>query len=187
MYYKLSADMGGAMNVYVKSANNTDCDLCAGELLDADDDDIELPFEFEMKVRRSADGKRTQPRMYAYFPGRELMRKELVKALEDTGVDNLQTFPARITEEGAPGAIEDYLAVNVIGLVASANQKKSRSVPLATGQYFEHLVIDPKRAGKLLLFRLAESLVDVIVHEKVADALTKQEFEGLQLIKLEQG
>jgi hypothetical protein len=185
MYYKLDADLGGAMNVYVKGTNNLDCDLTEGRLIDPREEELELPFQFTMKVRHPG-GVRDEPRMYAYFPGTELMSRDLLDALRTAGVDNLQTFPALITEEGRPGGIENYEVVNVLGLVSCADAGRSVAVPLATASYFDKLVIDPARTRDLLLFRLAESMMDILVHERVAKQIIPRQFLGLQLIEVEE-
>lgn len=46
---------------------------------------------------------------------------------------------------------------------------------------FTRLTIDPGRAQGLLMFRLAESLIDVIVHEKVARAIAAGQFSAVAL------
>lgn len=43
------------------------------------------------------------------------------------------------------------------------------------------LTVDPGRAKGLLMFRLAESLIDVIVHGKVARAIAAGQFHAVAL------
>jgi hypothetical protein len=186
MYYKLDTDLApDVMNTYVRALNNRSALLDDGALIDVDAEEIELPFKYTMKVRRNEDGTRQELRMAVYYPGKELMQKELVDVLRRTGIDNLQTFPARIQEDESDLVVDDYLVVNVIGLVACADQEESESMPFVNGEYFTKLVIDPARIGELRMFRLAESQMDVIVHEDVAIAIAERRFPGLLLIPVE--
>lgn len=186
MHYKLYTDRSpDVMNTYVRPVNNEDAPLDDGGVIDVAAEEMELPFEYTMSVERNEDGTRQDLRMAVYYPGKELMHKELVDVLYGAGVDNLQTFPARIREEESDLVVDDYLVVNVIGLVACADGEKSESMPFVDGEYYTKLVIDPARTGELLMFRLAESRMDVIVHEDVATAIMEKQFPGLLLIPVE--
>jgi hypothetical protein len=48
-------------------------------------------------------------------------------------------------------------------------------------KYFEKLVLDETRARGLLMFRLAESLIDVIVAESIAQSLRDGRFVDVTL------
>jgi hypothetical protein len=146
--------------------------MILGESYSADDD--ELPFEFSF---RETPGKP----LYAYYSGKCLMSKKLVETIQSAGVDNIQAFPATLTEQETGAVRDDYCVVNIIGLVASADLATSESIPLGGGQVFTSLSVDPDRAKGLLMFRLAESLIDVIVHEKVANAIEAGQFRGVLL------
>jgi hypothetical protein len=186
MYYKLSTDLTpDAMNVYVRPVNNEDAPLDDGEVIDVAEEEIVLPFEYTMSVEQDENGTPQELRMAIYYPGIELMRQDLLEVLHGAGVDNLQTFPAVIREEGNDRVIESYQVVNVVGLVACADGEASESMPFANGEYFTKLVIDPTRTGGLPMFRLAESQMDVIVHQHVADAIAEKQFPGLQLVPVE--
>ena len=186
MYYKISGDEGGEPNVYIKAINNTSARIKNGDLITNPSERRihELPFRFEMKVRRNEDETRQEPRMSAYYYAAELMHKKLVQALQTEGVDNLQLFPAVIVELGSDIVIEDYVIVNVVGLVACAAISDSDSMPFADGLFFHNLVIDPNKTHGLLMFRLAESKLDVLVHERVAKKLMAQNFPYLVLTPL---
>lgn len=134
----------------------------------------ELPAQFSYS---SASGKP----LAAYYSGRCLMLRTLVEALEGAGVDNLQVFPAVLTEKTTGEAREDYCVVNVLGKVAAADMKQSQAISLGGGHVFTRLTVDPGKARGLLMFRLAESLVDVIVHERVAQAVAAGQFRGVLL------
>jgi hypothetical protein len=188
VYYKISGDTGGEPNVYMQALNNTSARIKSGEFIAnlKERRIYELPFRFEMQVQRNADGSRQEPRLSAYYYARELMQKKLVEVLQSAGVDNLQVFPAVITEEGRDTRIEDYVVVNVVGLVACAAVGASDSMPFAGGLFFNDLVIDPTKTGSLLMFRLAESKMDVLVHERVVKKLQEHQFPFLVLTPLKE-
>jgi len=93
-----------------------------------------------------------------------LMTRRLVTALQSAGIDTLQTFATKlVAPEGSPPPPEDlYLAVNLIGLVAAADLRKSLLNPDVSDRLisadFLSLAVDPAKARGLLLFRLAENV-----------------------------
>ncbi len=152
-------------------------------LLDAtfvEEDDLTLPWPFSLTV--PAEGKLL---MSAYYSGYNLMSRALVKTIQESGVDNLQVFPATITDDKTGAVNEDYAVVNVIGLVEAADLTKSKTLPLADAKFFQHLAVDSKRAKGLLMFRLAESYTDIIIAESVAKAIHAGEFQDVILQPLD--
>lgn len=146
--------------------------LARGEPYDASPDELPVRFSYT-----SAGDKP----LAAYYSGKCLMLRALVETLQGAGVDNLQVYPAVLTERSTAAQREDYCVVNVLGKVAAADMKQSQSISLGGGQVFTRLTVDAGKARGLLMFRLAESLVDVIVHERVAQAVTAGRFRGLLL------
>jgi hypothetical protein len=112
-----------------------------------------------------------------------IMTEGLVQVLRDAGVDNLQVFDAIIRDPAAAKTFTHYKVVNVVGVVSCADLSAStysRSAgPPKIDVDFDRLVIDESRAGGQLLFRLAECLSAIVVHEKVRDALVTAQITGL--------
>lgn len=99
-----------------------------------------------------------------------------VDLLRSIGIDNFEAFPAIIRglEEGVEWS--DYLAVNVIGLVAATDLSKSKYLeitrtPGAPYLGITDLVIDESKARGLDMFRLAENWTTLVVSQRVIDAL----------------
>lgn len=119
------------------------------------------------------------PRICAelYWNPIPLMSRRLVAALRAAGVDNLQTFDTQlVTTQGRnPPPSDHYLAVNIVGLVAAADLRKSRTNPevteTLTSMDFHSLSVDEAKTGDLPLFRLAENITAVLVHERVKAAV----------------
>lgn len=108
-----------------------------------------------------------------------LMHRRLYEALRSTGVDNLQSFPAIVERPDTGETFEDYLVINVLGLVSCAVLKQSEIDPLGELHYFHKLVIDRARTHELLLFRLAEYPPTILIHDRVATKLLEGGFAGL--------
>jgi len=112
-----------------------------------------------------------------------LMSERLLNALREAGVDNLQSFDAVIQEPRTGAVTKGYKLVNVIGVVAATDMSKSQYAPPQGPPIidvsFDSLVIDERRARGQLLFRLAESLGAIIVHQRVKDHLLARGFDML--------
>ena len=119
--------------------------------------------------------------LFDLYTGKSLFSRRLVRALENAGVDNLQVFPTVLRNEADGSTREDYVMVNVLGLVSCADVDRSNTTALGAGFFFHRLVIDEARTHGLLMFRLAESLMDILIHGQVAEAIQAGEFRGIVL------
>jgi len=121
------------------------------------------------------------PPLLDFISAQCLMSRALVTTLEEAGVDNLQKFDAPMTDREKDEINHGFCVVNVIGLVEAADMDSSESLPLGSGEVFTKLVVDKEKAQGLLMFRLAESQTDLIVHERVANAINAGDFRGVTL------
>lgn len=107
-----------------------------------------------------------------------LMSLRMLAALQHAGVDNLDTYEAVLRHEDGSVASEEYRAVNVIGVASVADEARSvYAVDMPDrliNASFDSLAIDEKRANGLLLFRLAEAVSGIVVHESVRRSLESQ-------------
>jgi hypothetical protein len=90
-----------------------------------------------------------------------LLRKDLLDIIRATGVINLDAYPAKLYYPDDSEAEGEYYIVNIVGFVSAKEA-------------------DDDDAEKFLMFRLAESEEDIIVHKKVVNAIEKA---GIPLIK----
>jgi hypothetical protein len=108
-----------------------------------------------------------------------VMSHAFVEALQQSGVSNLQCFPAELRSTVDNCVWTNYYAVNIIGLVACADLGASQfthiidrpgdnAVPLMA---FEDLKVDPMLPKGSLFFRLAESPGTIIVAARVVKYL----------------
>ncbi|WP_185236436.1 imm11 family protein [Teredinibacter franksiae] len=107
-------------------------------------------------------------------------RDDLLQTLFACGVDNFDTYPVEISDPDSGKIYTDYKAVNIIGAVAAADMEKSKyllsdGIPLIDVS-FEELVLRKDEIQDLLVFRLAENLMTILVHESVRKALIDKGF-----------
>jgi hypothetical protein len=113
-----------------------------------------------------------------------IVRADLLQLLQEAGVDNLQLFKAVIRDPAKRVEHKNYSAFNILGLVAAADMGKSRVMHSrsVTGvdHDFEALALASDRIpGDLLLFRLAESVNAIVVHEKVKQRIEQSTIDGM--------
>ena len=113
-----------------------------------------------------------------------VMHNSLVEALQSAGVNNLELFPARITNPNTGEVHEDYQAFNVVGLVSAADLENSTlmneaDTPTLLDTDFDSLVIDESKTMGFRLFRLAENCSAIVVDEKVKAAIEERGIPGI--------
>ena len=184
-YFKLLCntpedDDGGFADIvdhFVEGANS----WISGERFNAT---ISTPLEFDVEPEEDYQGLPAE----MFFGETFLMTTRLVDALKEAGVDNIDCYPATLTHIET-GEKYDYQAVNIIGTRMAADLEKSDwesfDGDARTDTFFNKLVVDEEKVGGLLLFRLAESLSTVIVHEKVKDHLLASGIDTLTFLELQ--
>jgi hypothetical protein len=106
-----------------------------------------------------------------------LMTDAMIEAIRASGVDNLDVYDAVLIDPIENVRHGNYKAVNVIGLVAAADLGKSKwkatsGEPLIDAD-FDSLAIDEAKTQGALMFRLAECVSAIVIHQRV-----KQSLEG---------
>lgn len=174
MYFKLLSDLSLQAG-YIVLKGNENISLITGAIVDEEKvTSSPWPYTLEPDMEEGL-------LMSDFYRGDSLMSNRLIATLRDAGVRNFQVFPAAITNTESQEVRSDYSAVNIIGLVSCADEDTSESTPLATKQFFLKLVIDPSRAHDLLVFRLAESPMEILVHERVAKVIEAGNFVDVKL------
>lgn len=115
-----------------------------------------------------------------------LFHRDLIDALHAAGVDNLDCYPVKITDNTTGAVDETYTAVNVIGLVAAADLAKSKhSDPSGRGRIdmdFDGVCLSKEAPQDLMLFRLAECVSALVVHDSVKRFLETRGGFGLTFV-----
>lgn len=116
-----------------------------------------------------------------YFGTPPVMSDKFYKALVEVGVDNLDVYDAVLASEDDKTQYKGFKAVNIIGLVAATDRARTKFAPENPSRLIDatidQLAIDPDKARGLYMFRLAEYVGAVVVHEKVKAAIEKHGFK----------
>lgn len=123
-----------------------------------------------------------QPKPMYYEKAIPVMRDDVAEALSKAGVDNIQYFDALLKDPASSAVHSNYKAYNIVGLVACADMDASERMGPSTSRMgdvdFASLVIDESKTGGALLFRLAENVSAIVVHDKVKDAIEASGIPG---------
>lgn len=179
MYFRLRSNLNRNSGL-MKPADNVDETLIDGTVIDAGR--LTLPWPFTLK-----HGRPDPLQLADFYSSAKLMSNRLIETLKSAGADNLQLFDAEITNERTGERIDGYRVVNILGLVAAADPAASQSRPLADVRFFEKLAVDESCARGHLMFRLAESLNDIIIAEKVAKQIAAGNFVDVVVEPLASG
>jgi hypothetical protein len=118
-----------------------------------------------------------------------VMTKRLLRALEQGGVTNLDTYRAEIHDPASGAIYHDHVAFNIIGVVSAADLKNSQFDPTQEDRkismLFDAVAIDAGKAHDLLLFRLAESVNAIMVHQKVRQHIEASGIDTLTFVEPE--
>jgi hypothetical protein len=109
--------------------------------------------------------------------GIPMMSRRLLESLRSAGVDNIDAYAAEILDPAAGKTYTSHVAFNVVGKIAAADPGGSEFDPSIP--WFDKLVLDPAAPHGALLFRLAESVNALLVHESVK---AKLEADGIDTL-----
>ena len=111
----------------------------------------------------------------------------LVDALYNAGVDNFQVFPVLLVNPDTGEKWQNYVALNVLGIVSAADLNRSKYDTLMEGNVegidmpvlaFHEVFLDKSQLHGEKMFRLAESRRTLIIHNTVVAQLKKHRPEG---------
>jgi hypothetical protein len=123
------------------------------------------------------------PKVFYYECAIPLMREDMIDVLQKSGVANLECFPALLKDPETGTEYKNYQAINIVGLVSCLDRQNSKVMSHSNGLNsdadFEALFIDEKKAQGHLLFRLAENVSAIVVHESVRAALINAQIPGI--------
>ena len=127
------------------------------------------------------------PEIPEYFKGRiPLFRQDLLDAMVAGGADNLEAFDVVLVDPDSGVRHATHKAVNIVGAISAADLSKSEATVHTGGPVvdvdFDRLVLDEKRAGNARIFRLAESVNAIMVHEALRDHLIASGFTKLEFL-----
>lgn len=115
-----------------------------------------------------------------------LMTRRLLAALRAAGVDNLEVYDAEITDTETGEVDREHVAFNLIGLVAAADMDASSFNEALEERLisvdFHSLVVDEAAAQGLLMFRVAQCVTAILVHDRVKRAVEASGIDTLTFL-----
>lgn len=122
---------------------------------------------------------------HLFTGGTSLVSQEMVHLLEKAGVKNIQTFPVVLHNPTTEESWNDYVILNILGLVEAADLESSEYDVIMEGDEhnlpllaFNSVCLLRAKLNDLLLFRMAESPATIIIHRKISDLLMSNKPEG---------
>lgn len=173
-YYVMTCE-----GVYPSTMIGESPDLPGGAWMDGQPIQYDVPEPLVFSLNPEYPGKLCS----MYDESILLMSSDLVGAIKTAGVDNIQCFRAVVRDLVNKKDYSNYQAVNILGLVSCADMEKSELMGTSDSALidvdFHSLVIDESKAGGALLFRLAEKVSAIVVHEKVKENIEKKEIPNM--------
>lgn len=155
-----------------------------GKPLDDDEEPGELPIHIGVDYFHNYKGK---PREL-YDLGVCIISPRVKIVFDALGIDNILYFPAVL--HISPLNIEvNYFVFKIIGLVSATAAKFNlkgwpvRAVADWDAREF-NLSLDTSKTNNRLIFRLAESITTIVVHQKVKDAMESAGIDTLAFFVL---
>ncbi|GAB4328306.1 MAG: hypothetical protein Kow0074_24180 [Candidatus Zixiibacteriota bacterium] len=119
-----------------------------------------------------------------------IMTKRLFEALRSGGVDNIDSYEVELVDPINDRVITDYVAFNLIGAVAAADLDKSVFDPLVPERMismdFDSVTVSDDATHGALMFRLAQSVNAILVHQRIKDHIEASGIDTLMFIPPEE-
>lgn len=115
-----------------------------------------------------------------YYDAVPVMSNAFHQALVEAGVDNLDAYDCILRSEDGTIEYKGFKAVNIIGVIRATGDGtvftgESRLIDAS----MDKVVIDSRKTMNALMFRLAENLSTVVVHERVKRYIEKKGFSSI--------
>lgn len=115
-----------------------------------------------------------------------IMTKRLYEALTTGGVDNLDSYAVEVVNPSNDQIVHDYVAFNLIGAVAAADLDKSdfdgSNPERMISVDFDSVVISEDATQGALMFRLAQSVNAIVIHQRIKDHIEASGIDTLTFI-----
>ena len=143
-----------------------------------------LDFTVEEPIMYDLDSvDKGQPKLLYDEEAIPVMHNSLYNLLISLGVDNIQVYDAVLRDIDNGIEYTDYKAFNVVGLVSAADMEKSIMMGTSNSAMidadFDRLYIDEKKCLGRLIFRLAENVSAIVVHQRIKDQVEKIGLQGI--------
>lgn len=117
-----------------------------------------------------------------------VMSTRLYQVLLKAGVNNLDTYAVELHDPENGNVYRDFVAFNLVGKISAAGastQFAAENNSRMIAADIDSLIVDSTKTNNALMFRLAESVNAVIVHESVKNAILAAGIDTLSFIEPE--
>lgn len=138
------------------------------------------PVEFEVDL--DLEGRR----MPTFFTVPAFLAKRaFYEHLQAGGADNVDAYRALIQNGETGERWEDYVVLNIVGLVSCADMAASEYAELGPGiNVIDEIVVDPARVTGLQIWRLAEDPLQILISERLYEHLRAAGYDDVYFEKL---
>lgn len=159
MYFQLVVDKAADYGIVRSDNFEPELSFISGAM-------ISVPVSSPMRFTTDASASDALPAFWD--DGVPVMSAKFLALLEGAGVGNIQIFPAIIESKTDATIWVDYFAVNILGIIKTADFNRSVYTEIFPGCFdFDVLAIDSELTNGALLFRMQESASTIIVHKSV--------------------
>ena len=159
-------------SVLLNQVSHLDQDLGLGRKLPPT---FTVPVEFEVDL--TSEGRRMSS---LFVIPAFLVHKKVYEALLTAGIDNVDPYPAVIRSEDTGQQWDDYLFLNVVGLIACADLPNSDYAELGPGiNVIDRVAIRADQVPSADIFRLVEDHLTIVVSDRVHDQLIAAGFNDI--------
>lgn len=121
-----------------------------------------------------------QKELLPFFDDPPVVSTEFLQALIDSGIDNIVPYEVEIRSEDGTVVHRGFKAINIIGKVKAAGMSTVYTGPTRIiDASIDSLEIEPGAARSLLMFRLAENVSAIVVHERVKEVIEARGFHSI--------
>jgi hypothetical protein len=146
-------------------------------------DDEQQPYEVVLKVDNKAENPSDFPPCDIHsLDSGYLFSQRFIDVLKKLNVDNIQYFDAKVTYE--PSGLQlPYKAANIIGIVSGLDLDNSE-VELDDDIVIdiESMCFDESKMEGYKIFRLNESIMHVVVHRSIKEAIEEAGLTGFMFV-----
>jgi hypothetical protein len=146
----------------IDQASHWDTNFISGRKFPAD---FPVPVTFDLDV--DSEGRR-MPTLFT-VPA-FVARRTFADVLKTAGVDNIDIYPAVISNSETGERIGDYVLINIVGTAACADLGASQTIELGEDlRMIDRPVLRQESLPDAHMFRLAEDPLQIIVSDAVVE------------------
>jgi len=145
--------------------------------------EIDEPYKFLLEVDSREKNHLDHPALDVQVTGKTLLfSKRLITLLNELGIDNIQYFDANVVYTPTDTTL-DYKVANIIGAISGVDINNSELIiDDDIIIEIEKLSFDEDKMSGHKIFRLEESILHIIVHKSIKEAMEASKITGVMFL-----